>query len=431
MEQYEERAEDLVSNLNIPIKVSMKELEQSINKQLEGTIYEDSDIKDGDNMMVRAVKKEDIRLSVDSQAIKYKLPLGLWIMYDIGISNVEAEADISMDFKTEFKINEDWTIETITEIEDYTWLKKPKIRMAGVSVPVGGIASLVLRRSKTQIAKSIDDLVAQNLNLKELMEDAWKQMFKPFLVSEEYNTWLIVNPQQLGMTEMQLNADTLSSTVVVQSKPEVRLGLKPSERSVDPLPPFQYSEEAADNFEIHLRTEVTYEEAERLAKEQLLGETFSQGSRSVTIEGIELYGSGEELVVNTQLTGSYNGSVFMTGKPVYNRRKNAIDIKDLKFTLETKSFLIKSASWLLKSTIKKKIQENMDFLLDYNLTEMKNQFQEQLKEYKAAEGVLIKGNLEELNIENAYLTSESMKVDVALRGNLNVLVTGLALGTTK
>ena len=156
MEQYEERAEDLVSNLNIPIKVSMKELEQSINKQLEGTIYEDSDIKDGDNMMVRAVKKEDIRLSVDSQAIKYKLPLGLWIMYDIGISNVEAEADISMDFKTEFKINEDWTIETITEIEDYTWLKKkPKIRMAGVSVPVGGIASLVLRRSKPKLPSQL------------------------------------------------------------------------------------------------------------------------------------------------------------------------------------------------------------------------------------------------------------------------------------
>ena len=73
----------------------------------------------------------------------------------------------------------------------------------------------------------------------------------------------------------------------------------------------------------------------------------------------------------------------------------------------------------------------MDFLLDYNLTEMKTQFQEQLKEYKAAEGIVIRGTLEEINIENAYLAPESMKVDLALRGNLNVLVTGLALGTTE
>ena len=117
MEEYEERPEDLTSYLNIPIKISLKSLEQSINNQLEGIIYEDKDMQDGDNMMVRAEKKEDIKLSVDSQSIKYKLPLGLWIKYDIGISNVEADGDIALDFKTSFKITEDWKVETITEVE--------------------------------------------------------------------------------------------------------------------------------------------------------------------------------------------------------------------------------------------------------------------------------------------------------------------------
>ena len=109
------------------------------------------------------------------------------------------------------------------------------------------------------------------------------------------------------------------------------------------------------------------------------GETFEQGKRSVTIEDIELFGQGEKLVVNTKLSGSYNGNIYMVGKPEYNQKKNSIDIKNLKFTLETRNFLLKSAGWLLRSTVKKKIQENMDFLLEYNMAEIEKQMQEQLK----------------------------------------------------
>ena len=426
MEEYDERTEAKISNIHIPVKVSLKELEKSINEQMQGLIYEDNDMNDGDNMMVRAEKREDIKLSVDSQMIKYTVPLGLWIKYDIGFSNVEAVGDIALDFSTSFNITEDWEIETSTKLNDYEWLKRPKLKMAGISLPVGSIANLILSQSRTQITESIDTMVAENFKLRELVEDAWSKLFEPFLVSEDYNTWLIVNPQRIAMTEMLLSQDTISSTIVVQSAPEVKLGvLAPEKRPVQSLPLFQYSDLEAEDFEIHLRTAVTYEEAERLAKVQLVGETFEQGSRSVTIEDIELYGNGDNLVVNTKLSGSYDGEIYLTGRPVYNRRKNAIDIKDLKFTLETRNFLVKSAGWLLKSTIKKKIQENMDFLLDYNMTEMKAQFQEQLQDYKVTEGVVINGFLEEMNIENAYLAPEAMQVELVLRGNINVLVKGL------
>ena len=102
----------------------------------------------------------------------------------------------------------------------------------------------------------------------------------------------------------------------------------------------------------------------------------------------------------------------MVGKPEYNKKKNSIDIKNLKFTLETKSFLLKSAAWLLRSTIKKKIQENMDFLLDYNMVEIQKQMQEQLQHYEVSKDIFLNGVLEGLNIQNAYLTPESIRVDI-------------------
>ena len=63
--------------------------------------------------------------------------------------------------------------------------------------------------------------------------------------------------------------------------------------------------------------------------------------------------------------------------------------------------------------------------MDYNLKEMQNQFQEQLKEYKVSEGITVFGDLAEMNLQNAYLTPKGMVIQIGLKGNINVKVTGL------
>jgi hypothetical protein len=79
----------------------------------------------------------------------------------------------------------------------------------------------------------------------------------------------------------------------------------------------------------------------------------------------------------------------------------------------------------MKSTIKNKIAENLNFLLDYNMKDMQAQFQEQLQDYELATGVVLNGNLQALDLRNAYLTVDGMVVDLALTGNVNVRVKGL------
>lgn len=424
-EEYEALFEERLSVINIPVEVSLRELERSLNQQLNGIIYEDKDLKDGDNMRIRAEKSQDIRLGIDSQLIKYRVPLSLWIQYDLGISRVEAEGELSVDFKTAFAITEDWNIITVTEVVRHDWLKKPRLKMGMVSLPIGFIADLVLQNSKAALTRDIDKLVQEQFNLRELVGQAWGNMYEPMLVSEAYNTWLTVNPQAIGMTPLDMKGDKIRGAIYVESQPRVNIGRKPENIRPLPLPPLQSRQEAGDDFTIHLNTEISYEEAERIAKSELLGQTFSQGKRSVTVQDIELYGQGNKIVVNTVLSGSYNGSIYLVGKPVYNFRKNTIEIEKLDYDLSSKGFLLKSAGWLLKSAMKNKIEENMNFLLDYNLEEMRGQFQKQLEEYKITDDIILKGELQDLSIQNAYLAPESIIVDLALTGRLNINVKGL------
>ena len=425
MEEYEERFEDRLSVVSIPVKINVKELERSLNTQMEGILYEDGDMNDGDNMMVKAEKKEDISFAVDSQMVKYRVPLALWIKYDAGLANIEANGEIALSFNTSFFITEDWKMETVTQLESYEWMKKPKLKMGAISLPVGFVADIVLKNSRETITKSIDEMVKENFKLDEIVAEAWTQMFDPLLISEEYNTWLQVNPESITMTPLSVEQDVISSTVVVESRPSVKLGEKPLGAIKKPLPPFQYATESVNDFIIFLSSEIPYPEAERIAKQNIVGETFESKGKSVTVEDLELYGQGNKLIVNIQLSGSYTGNIYLQGRPEYNTNRNSIDIKDLKFTLETRNFLLKSAAWLLKSTLKKRIQENMDFLLDYNLKEIESQMQEQLQNYPLTNEIFLNGNLDELNIQNAYLAPEAIKVEVGVKGSLNVLVTGL------
>ena len=424
-EQYESLFEERLSVINIPVDIDLRELERSLNQQMKGVIYEDKDLNDGDHMRVRAEKQQDIRLGIDSQLIKYRVPLSLWIQYDLGISKVEAEGELAIDFKTAFAITEDWNIITVTEVVRHDWLKKPRLKMGVVSLPIGFIADLVLKNSKAALTRSIDDLVQERFNLRELVGEAWGKMYEPMLVSEAYNTWLVVNPQAIGMTPLEMKGDKIRGTILVESQPRVNIGRAPGNIRPQPLPNLQLRQEAGDEFTIHINTEISYEEAERIAKTQLLGETFSQGKRSVTVQGLELYGQGNKIVVNTVLSGSYNGSIYLVGKPNYNFRKNTIEIEKLDYELSSRNFLLKSAGWLLKSTMKNKIEENMNFLLDYNLQEMQAQFQEQLESFKISDDVTLKGELKDISIQNAFLAPEAIIVDLALSGRLNINVNGL------
>lgn len=431
VENYEEeqRFEQQASIIRIPVDIDLKDLELSLNQYFAESIYEDNSFEDGDKMKVKAKKDGEIKLSVQGMSVSYQIPLSLWLQYDLGLGKVEATGRLDLNFKTDFKIESDWRLTTRTTLQAHEWKEKPRLRMGGVSIPVQSIANLIISRSETTIANNIDEAVAANFKMEEYVADAWRLMFAPYEVSEDYKTWLMVNPTDVGMTPLQVVDGRMQATIIVQSAPALRFGNEPQVPRSPVLPPFSYrylNPEADRGFQIFLDATLPYEEAEILTRQSLRGERFEQGSRYVIVEDIELYGQGNNLVVNLQLSGSYNGSIYLTGQPVFNARRNRIEIDDLEYTLDTKNFLLRSAAWLAKGTLKTKLQENMDYLLDYNLRDAQEQMQNQLNGYEIGPGVTLKGKLEELNLHNAYLTTAGIKVVMAFNGELGIEVAGLS-----
>jgi len=425
-EVYTERTPPEPSIVQIPIRISIKALEKMVNAQLDTILYEDDRIEE-DGYIVTAKKREAITVNVDSNRISYKVPLQLFIEKNLGFTRVNARAALALQFFTDFNIKNDWSLETLTQVGDYEWLERPRVGLGGVSIPVQFVGNIILEQSKETISKSIDEQVQENFDLRKYVEEAWVQLHEPVEISPEYQTWLLVNPQRLSMTPVYNTRDTISATIIAESMPSVRLGEKPEGPKVSKLPDFEmadYLQQSA--FQLFLDTEIPYTTAQELALENLQGEEFSSGKWTAVVENLKLFGQGDELVVEVELSGSYNGAIYLTGRPVFDEKRNTVDIKNLDYTLDTRSFMLRTAGWLFRSNLKRRIQENMDFYLDYNLEEIRSQMQEQLAQYEIAPGVILKGNLDNFGLQDVWLKKDGIGVVLGLNGQLDVRVQELS-----
>jgi len=414
-----------LSHINIPLRINLEAMEKSLNQQLKGVIYEDKSTEDGDNLAIKVEKTGNLTFAVAGKDLQFKVPLLLNFKYKAGFTYLTGSAEIALQFRTNFSFRPNWSVNTNTQLESHEWIRKPKLQVGAIQIPIGFIGDIVLNNSKHTLAAAIDKQAQEQLDFREQIADAWKRLFEPVQISTQFKTWLQIHPQFIAMTPLSLNEEEIKATIIVESKPLLSLGARPSNMAPTPLPPFKPTEVVTNNFAIYLHAEVPYQEAELLAREQLRGETFSAGNKSVTLEDIEMYGNGNTLIVSCQLSGNFRGNIYFEGKPFFNMQRNSIDISDLNYSLETQNFLHKTAGWILKSNMKKVIQEKLDFYLAFNLKELEAELQRQLSHYPISKDIYLRGILDALELQNAYLVPNAFKVQVGLKGQVEVHIQGV------
>lgn len=409
-----------VSILNIPVNLKLSVLESIINSQLNGLLYEDKDFNDGDRMKVKVYKRNPIKLSGKDNELKYRIPLSIQVVYDAMVTNVLASGEIELEAKTSFKISKDWTLKTQTDVTNYVWIKKPVAQVVGVNIPLGSLADVILNNSKSYLGKQMDETTSSYFDLKSIVSSAWNTISRILSVSEEYKTWLSVNPSKVTMAPLIIQGDSILSNLSLMAKPLLSIGDKPRENMVNKIP--DYSQVLNDNLRtlLVLRTKLPFSETKNLTLKQVGGQTFSSGKKSVTVVDVNYFGINNKLGVELTLSGVYKGKIFLTGTPQIEAKTNLINLPDLDFNLETKNFLVKSAGWILKSNLRKMIQENINFYLTLNLNETKKELEKQLNDYPLATGFKMKSRIDQLSVENIQITPEGIMVDLAIGGNLGV-----------
>lgn len=427
LEEYSKDTEVLnPSTVNIPVKIEAYEIERTVNNRINGVLFEDYNYNDGDGMMMKVMKSNWINVWFDGlNNLYYRVPVSIWFKKNLTVTEAEASGEIALKFKTNFKINQNWSIETYTNVEGYDWIRQPTLN-AGWGIPITSIANYAIEKNKGMLGQLIDKQVRESFDFKSMVSNAWTSMQSPSLLSPEYKAWMRVIPKSIAMSPIYTRDNVLQTNISVDAVTEVLIGKQPSARNISTLPSLSNSAVLDRNdFLINVHTDIPFDEADSLATAMMRGQEFKQAGKTIKIDSIKVFGQNNKLVIATKLTGDFNGSLYMTGIPMYNPTSRMIEMTEMDFDLNTKNFFAKGANWLFHKSLVKLMQNSFKIPVGENLDAMRNLISESLKNYVVTTGITMQGYLDTLDLEKVYLTPNSIRVPINAKGKLNLMVKGL------
>ena len=423
--------EKQLSFINMPVELTMLDIQNQTNKYLNGLIYEDALLED-DNLMLKVWKQAPITINEQYGKLQIEMPLKIWAKYKYGINSFGVDLSDTRDLNLNGKIKltsqiglQDWKITTQTSIDNVTWVESPNIMIAGKSIPITYLINPALMVFKGKLAKMVDDVIAQSLDIKPYVLDALAGLSKPIKVNETYQSWFAMQPVEIYATKPSLANKKITINMGLKTYMETSIGREPAIKfdrnsillkTVDKMP---------NEFKVNIAAFAPYTYASAIVQKNFAGQTFAEGKRSVTVNTVQLWGKEGKMIVALNLSGSVNGDFYLTGIPAYDSAKKEIYLDQVDFVLDSKSKLLKIGDWLAHGLIVNKMAASCRFSIASQLAEGQKTMATYLSNYQPVKGVKINGALAGISPNKVILTPNAIVAMVIIDGKMSVIVDGL------
>jgi hypothetical protein len=423
--------ENKASTIGISLEINVQDLEKSINGYLKNMIYDDNNIED-DNLKLKVWKNQDIHFTISGNKINCTIPLKVWVetrfkktIFGATIQqNFSGNGGITIDLSSTYQLQKDWKITTSTKITNYTWTEKPTIKVAGFDMPITMIANLTLKALQQKINKSIDDAIAKNLDVRKMMTNTWASAQKPIQVNKDYDVWLKITPKSVLSTPMIANGTHVNFNLGMNAIIETSVGNKIKDGNIN-LPDYQNVPSIKPEFNLLLNVNLDYKKLTEIASKQIVGKTFNEKGKHITIDKINFYGHNGMLVVETHVVGSANGTIYCIGKLAFDNDKQILSITDFDFDVKTKNALVKSANWLMHHKFLKMIEPYLIVSMKDQINDIVKSSNQMLSNYELMKGIILNGQLVKTNFDAITITPGAIVVSGQLSGNLKLKINQL------
>lgn len=418
-----------LSELPLKVELDVKKLELAVNNKMNGTLFEASNIS-GQDLSIKVSKVQNFSFTINNNIIEYRVPLKVWSRFAWKVEKFgfsigdyyEANGSIALTYKTVIGIDKNWKLVSKTSTSGYQWIETPKLNIAGVSVPVTPIASFALSRCDQLISNQIDKSLADAVDLKKYLTQAWSLAQTPQQVNAENDVWVKIIPKDILVSPFTTVGNKLDLAIALHAQIESYMGIKPLPNPPVALPPYKQADTPFQQFNLNIGADVTYAKIAEMAKSQLLNKTFTQGNKTITITDLSIYGSEGKAVFVADVIGSIKGRIYFKGDLIYNPDKVAVEIVDPEFDIKTQNSLTNSASWLLHGLILKQLTPYLTYPIKNELEKAKNDVNKMLNNYSIIDGISLQGKLDNISVLSLNLIPGALRVQVNLKGNVDLKI---------
>ncbi len=417
------------SFVNMPLEITLKEIENQLNKSLAGEIYNDTNLED-DKTEMKISKTAPIRLIEKDGKIQTILPLKIWSKFKYGTDFMGLNDTREININGTIILNSDvklsnWKLSTNSKIEDFNWSESPSIVVAGRNVPITYIINPTLSIFKGKIARKIDEAIENSCDFKPVVLSVLEKMSTPFLTNEQFQTWFKLIPQDVYVTDALIAKGKINMDLGLKCNMETMVGQKPKSNFDKSSIQFKAVTKIPNTVSAYVAAISTYESASQIISSNFKGKEFAAGSRKITIQNVALWQRDGKIIIALDMTGSINGTIYLSGIPNYNSVTKEIYFDQMDYVLNTKGLLTKTANWLLQGVILKKMEETCRYSIKDNLEEGKKSLLPYLNNYSPMQGVFVNGNLNDFEFEKVEVTNKAIIAFISTSGKMNVRIDGM------
>lgn len=425
----------LKSHITLPLSIPIEDINSLVNYTVSGVIYEDNSYTDNDNdqFKVKVIKDGYIKITaLKDNRLLINVPLKIWSSQGYGGLGYyvyqETNFGVDMQFVSSVDFKSDWTLETKTKAQGFQWTEEPVLDFGRVKIPVTRIVEKRLREQQNEFTTIIDEQIKEKFDLKPYLLELWNQFSLPINLSEEFNTWLKITPDQVYMTPMKIYSNYITASIGLDLFSETYIGRFPIPTPFAvSFPDFKLKNDLANDFNLKTTVNVSFEDAQRMADAQFVGQEFSLTSErnKVKIIDMKIFAEKDLLVLEVETDGQVKGTTTIKGKPYYDSEKQKIALSNVSFDLKTKNILKKSISNLFNKKIIRLISEEYGIpvgdLIDATKVSLMQNFN---REYFP--GIFIKGNIYRLEPQQVLLFEDFLTVVIDAEASLRLEVNGLS-----
>ncbi len=417
-----------VSNINIPFEISVKELQTQINKELPTVLFEDDSYTNNgnDDLKLKITKTDGVRLRIDNNVIYYTIPIRVWVKMRKVIFGQEFSKSTAFGtifkFKTAIDIDDQWNMETKTTALDYLITEEPELHFGPLAVPLTPIIRHVFNNYLDNMADILDEELKNSLSIREYMQETYEYIQSPVLLDEDYGTWLSLKPKSFYRTSFASAKQKLRFDLGLRTYIDVYVGDKPKKVNIDKeLPDLKKVSKVKDEFQIAVASEITFDQATKIVKSNLVGYEYEYGKRKkIEVTDAEIFGVGNKLGVRVSLAGNLEGDVYMIGTPKYDSTTSELYIDNFGFDIKSKKVVLKVADWLVSGPFKNKVKKMMRIPLKESVKETSDMIAESLKNNPMAESVYLLCTIHNIVPLDIYMTDHSLKMMIQVEGKARV-----------
>jgi len=263
------------------------------------------------------------------------------------------------------------------------WMLRPEFRVMPTRFPDRcemtiadiDVTPLIEKKFQKQLQNKMRAalmMLAPRLNaIRQQAEQIWFLLQEP--VQLWGGQWLLLSPREIALSPLAGHGDSVDAHLAMMMLPKVVTGTEPATRH-QPLPSLMQFYPRSAGLNLQLAVDLNYVDLNRAITERLAGESISIGGNKAGIEMIELGGQGQEILVNTMLSGYAAGKVVIKAKMIFSPVKQQFQLENLDYTYTPQDPLLEPEAKLFSGVIRKVLEA----AANQQLQQRMNQWKERL-----------------------------------------------------